>query len=196
MSRDECAGSLEVIYIYQGRHISAETEALSEKLNIFSRLNMPVTTGNLIAAFNQAMKSGEKPESDDLKPLTGIRVLAVDDNKMNLMILRGILEHHGASVTEATDGEQAIKLLTNEPKNLDICLMDVQMPVMNGLEATRFIRGNPKTSNFPIVALTAGAMLAEHQSAMDAGVNEVLTKPINAEQVVESVLCLTRKANS
>lgn len=181
-----------VIYIDQGRHISAEAGMLIDQFQILARLNMPVTFGSLTASIGEALKSDKKVDSKNLKPLTGIRVLAVDDNKMNLMILRGILEHHGATVKEAGDGEQAIKLIEDESQNLDICLMDVQMPVMDGLEATKFIRTSSKRPDFPIIALTAGAMLAEHQNAMEAGVNEVLTKPINAEQVIRSILVQTR----
>lgn len=120
--------------------------------------------------------------------LRGIKVLAVDDNTMNLFVLRKILENHGAEVVIAENGKTAVDLLS-EPghSGIDVCLMDIQMPEMDGMEACRMIRNVLGLTDLPIVALTAGALAKDHAQALQSGMNKVLTKPLQVGEVVNTV---------
>lgn len=113
------------------------------------------------------------------KPLRTLRVLAVDDSRMNLDVLERFLVRDGATVTLAGDGAEALKVLQAQPRAFDVVLMDIRMPVMDGLEATRTIRADPELRDLPVVALTAGVMPEERAAAEAAGVTEFLPKPID-----------------
>ena len=113
--------------------------------------------------------------------LGGLRVLAVDDNRINLMVLEKALSNEGALVTLAGDGQQCLQILEAQPHGFDIVLMDVQMPVMDGLTATRAIRNNAELARLPVIALTAGVLPEERQAALDAGVNDFMAKPLNLQ---------------
>ena len=89
---------------------------------------------------------------------------------------------HGAQVSIATHGQRALDLLTRLGPDFDLVLMDVQMPVMDGLTASRAIRANPAWAQLPIVAMTANAYESDRQACLKAGMNEFLTKPLQADQ--------------
>ncbi len=114
-------------------------------------------------------------------------VLVVEDNRVNQWVALGILHKLGLSVTIAGDGAEALKML--ETKSFDLVLMDVYMPVMDGLEATRRIRELERDIQFrrPIIAMTAGAMEEDRQQCLAAGMDAVLTKPINVPAVVDTL---------
>jgi len=115
--------------------------------------------------------------------LTGLRVLAVDDNRINLVVLDKALKKEGALVTLAADGQQAVQILLAQPRGFDVVLMDIQMPVMDGLTATREIRRAPALRKLPVIALTAGVLPEERQAALDAGMNGFLTKPVDLKHM-------------
>lgn len=120
--------------------------------------------------------------------LKGLRVLAVDDHKLNLTILKKVLEGHGATVLLAESGAAAIETLSKPDRcDVDVCLMDVQMPEMDGLQTCEYIRHQLGMKQLPILALTAGVMAADHQLAREAGMNEVLTKPLEIDKVLDAV---------
>ena len=111
--------------------------------------------------------------------LPGVRVLVVDDSAINLEVAERILNHEGAVVSLALDGERAVAKLRATPQAFDIVLMDVQMPTLDGLAATRIIREQLQLTQLPILALTAGALLSERQRAMEAGMNGFVSKPFD-----------------
>jgi two-component system, sensor histidine kinase and response regulator len=113
-------------------------------------------------------------------------VLVVDDNELNRLVISEILRAAGAHVHEACDGRVALDLLASNP--VQLVLMDLQMPVMDGFEATRRLRADPLYSALPVVALTADALVEDHRRALDTGVNEVLTKPVSAERLTDVAL--------
>jgi len=117
--------------------------------------------------------------------LPGLRVLAVDDNRINRFMLERLLKEEGAAVTSRVDGQQAVETLCAHPNVWDVVLMDIQMPVMDGLAATRILRENPVTVGIPVIALTAGALPEEREAALAAGMNAFLTKPLNMEQLLD-----------
>lgn len=121
---------------------------------------------------------------------TGKKVLLVEDNELNSEISREILEDLGAVVTLAEDGSVAVKIMENAAvEDFDIILMDVQMPIMDGYEATKRIRALPNKmiANIPIIAMTANAFAEDCLAALEAGMNEHIAKPVNLEKL-KSVL--------
>ena len=117
--------------------------------------------------------------------VAGSRLLLVDDNEVNLMIAGEVLGAAGAVVQTAGNGRQALARMDDE--SFDMVLMDVHMPVMDGLEATRAVRAAPGRQHVPVVGLTASAMPAERQQCLDAGMDDVLTKPYEPQQLLEMV---------
>ena len=120
--------------------------------------------------------------------LTGLRVLAVDDNPINLFMLQRALQLEGATVNLATDGQEALDTLRASPKAFDVVLMDIQMLVMDGLTATRALRGDPALAAIPVIALTAGVLAEERVAAESAGMNDFLPKPLELGQMVTVLL--------
>ncbi|MCM1272826.1 MAG: ATP-binding protein [Clostridium sp.] len=114
----------------------------------------------------------------------GRRILLVEDNEINLEIARYMLEEKGAKITTAENGQLAVDAYIKAPENFDIILMDIMMPVMDGLEATRKIRTVKRKDNseIPIIAMTANAFDDDVKRCKDAGMNDHVAKPIDAVQ--------------
>ncbi len=127
------------------------------------------------------------PASSDAHSLAGLTVLLVDDSEINLDIARRMLERQGARVQTCGDGEQALGWLRASPAAFDVVLMDVQMPEMDGLEATDRIRNDLRLVDLPVIALTAGALADERRRALQAGFTNFLAKPIDPEELIEAV---------
>jgi len=125
----------------------------------------------------------EQPPSA-LTPLDGLRLLAVDDNLINLRMIERVLQRQGATVALAHDGLEALRWLREHPGAVDAVLMDIQMPVMDGLTATREIRQDPALRHLPVLALTAGVLPEEREAARAAGVDDFLAKPLELEALV------------
>jgi CheY-like chemotaxis protein len=123
--------------------------------------------------------------------LQGARVLMVEDNAVNMLIAVAMLEHWGVSVTQASDGQEAlaaVQAAAAAGQPFDAVLMDVQMPVMSGHEATRELRKTDAGHDLPIIALTAAALVTEREEALRSGMNDFLTKPIDAEKLRSTLL--------
>ena len=120
--------------------------------------------------------------SPDLVPeMVGTKVLLVEDTIMNQELATEILGSAGIKVVVASDGQQALDLIDTD--SFDLVLMDVQMPVMGGYEATRRIREIPKFKGLPIIAMTAHAMAGAKEECLDAGMNDYVTKPIDTREL-------------
>ena len=136
------------------------------------------------------------PASEDAATgprLAGLRVLAADDNRMNLMIIDRILKSEGATTDFAADGQQALQILRANPKSFDVILMDLQMPVLDGLTATRAIRADAATAKIPVIALTAGVLGEERELARNAGIDDFLPKPLDPALVINKLAKLRRR---
>ncbi len=120
--------------------------------------------------------------------LAGVRVLVVDDSVMNRMVIERLLAPEGVLTAPAGDGEQALARLRAAPQGFDAVLMDVQMPVMDGLTATRLIRAEPGLADLPVIALTAGVLPHQQEAARAAGMNDVLTKPLELTRLLACLL--------
>ncbi|MBS0372396.1 MAG: PAS domain S-box protein [Proteobacteria bacterium] len=117
--------------------------------------------------------------------LVGAHLLVVDDSAMNRDLVERALRLEGASSTQAADGLQAIQILQTRPERFDAVLMDVQMPVMDGLTAMRLIRGELGLIDLPVIAFTAGVREEQQAAARAAGANDVLAKPMDLEQMAQ-----------
>lgn len=118
----------------------------------------------------------------------GKKILLTEDNELNREIAVELLKEEGFILDTAEDGTIAVeKMRTAKPGQYDLILMDIQMPIMDGYEATRQIRKleNPETANIPIVAITANAFEEDRQKALEAGMNEHVSKPIDMERLLE-----------
>jgi CheY-like chemotaxis protein len=122
--------------------------------------------------------------------LQGAHVLVVEDNPVNMMIVVAMLEQWGVQVGQVTDGSLALAAVehaVSERLPFDMVLMDVQMPEMSGHEAARQLRQRYDAQALPIVALTAAALVSEREHALQSGMNDFLTKPIDAQQLRSTV---------
>ena len=122
--------------------------------------------------------------------IRGAKVLLVEDNDLNMEIAQFLLENEGAIVTRAWNGQQALEAFeASEPGTFDVILMDVMMPVMGGLEATRRIRALPRpdAATVPIFAMTANAFQDDIERSRAAGMNEHLTKPLESQQLITMI---------
>jgi CheY-like chemotaxis protein len=127
------------------------------------------------------------------------KILLVEDNEGNILTMTTYLESRGYHVLLATNGQEAISLLeicANNPAQddcPDLILMDVQMPIMDGLEATRWLRQMPAYATIPVIALTALNMSKDRQQCLEAGANQYLTKPVKLSQLVGTIEMLLKK---
>lgn len=134
------------------------------------------------------LDSGSSPALNPDCNLDGVHVLLVEDNELNREIVEFLLQNEGILVTSAVDGQQALdKFQESAPGTFHFILMDVMMPVMDGLEATRRIRAlnRPDAKNIPIFAMTANAFADDIRQCKEAGMNEHLAKPLDSKRLIE-----------
>ncbi len=113
------------------------------------------------------------------------KILIIEDNENNRYMLKFILEANGYDVIQATDGLKGVNLAISEMP--DLILMDIQLPVLDGYEATRQIKSNKKTNKIPIIAVTSYAMIGDKEKTIRAGCNGYIEKPINPETIIEEI---------
>jgi len=159
------------------------------ELGVASYLTKPVTQAELIDAILIAIGGAieiEPEVSGTLNPrgATGLRILLAEDNVINCVLAAGILEKRGHSVFVAANGREAVAAATADA--FDLILMDVQMPEMDGFEATRCIRESelPTGHHTPIVAMTAHAMAGDRERCLAAGMDDYLSKPLNKPELL------------
>jgi CheY-like chemotaxis protein len=116
-------------------------------------------------------------------PVDGRKVLIVDDDIRNIYALRSVLEEHDMAVQSASNGRDALRIIAGASP-IDIVLMDIMMPELDGYETMHRIRGNPRFERLPILALTAKAMKGDREKCLDAGASDYIAKPVNTEQLL------------
>jgi PAS domain S-box-containing protein len=140
----------------------------------------------LMGANPAAPKAVAKP-----KRLPGMRLLVVEDNKINQLVAKGLLNQEGAEVTLADNGQLGVDAVALAPEGFDAVLMDLQMPEMDGFEATRAIREKLGLTQLPIIAMTANAMASDREACLTAGMNDHVGKPFELDHLVSTLLRLT-----
>ena len=163
------------------------TVAVESKIGVGSKFT--VTIPCRIASEDETQAKREINPSDQ-KCLCGTRILLTEDNDLNAEIATELLQEEGCTVDRAKDGVECVDMLEKAANGTyQLILMDVQMPVMNGYDATKKIRrmDDPQKANIPIVAMTANAFSEDKQVALDAGMNDHIAKPINMSVLVPTL---------
>ena len=145
-------------------------------------------------ADGETVREPERTESADLD-FSRIRLLLVEDNELNREIATAVLTEAGFTLEVAVNGKEAVeKVAASQPGDFGAVLMDVQMPIMNGYEATKAIRAleNPALSNIPIIAMTANAFREDIQAARDAGMNAHIAKPLDVAKMMKTLTQILR----
>jgi len=193
--RKSCGESELVIITSSGERESIESQA--GRIGISSFLSKPLFASNLIDCINELLQNiSHKPntdtqdQGDDAEGIfTGKRLLLVEDVEINREIACAILEETGIEIKCAEDGEIACGAFAQNPDAFDVILMDVQMPVVDGLEATRRIRAmdTAKAKSIPIIAMTANVFKEDIERCMESGMNSHLGKPINVDELISNL---------
>ena len=163
------------------------TVAVESKIGVGSKFT--VTIPCRIASEDETQAKRETNPSDQ-KCLCGTRILLTEDNDLNAEIAVELLQEEGCTVDRAKDGVECVDMLEKAANGTyQLILMDIQMPVMNGYDAARKIRGldDPQKANIPIIAMTANAFTEDRQVALDAGMNDHIAKPINMNVLVPTL---------
>ncbi|AOE50251.1 two-component sensor histidine kinase BarA [Kangiella sediminilitoris] len=168
-------------------------------LGVARAMEKPITYRALYNSLIELLRSNKttRPKAKDApvthskaNELKGSYVLAVDDNPANLRLVSTLLEDLNIKVDTADSGMQAVAL--SKDKVYDAILMDIQMPEMNGLEATRTIRANATNQSTPVIALTAHAMVNEREKLLDSGMDDYMTKPVSEQDLINVLLKWTQ----
>ena len=166
-------------------HGREEVMMRAEAAGIESFLIKPVSPSMLFNTIREV--AGVHPEKEEtiesVPPLSwsrlrGTHVLLVEDNQVNQFVAKELLRSEGIEVTIASHGQEAVETIARE--DFDAVLMDIQMPIMGGIEATEIIRKESRNENLPIIAMTANAMAGDRETYLQAGMNDHVPKPIDA----------------
>jgi len=193
LRKDAALASTQVIFMLNFNELPAEalSSVTSAELRVKTYLTKPVAPSDLQQALLNATGAAAGTSAAEPTPALpspsrsrGLRVLLAEDNYINQVVAVAQLESFGHHVVVASDGEEAVARFGDQ--TFDVLLMDVQMPAMDGLEATRRIRaieGQRGAGHVPIIAMTAQALSGDREDCMAAGMDDYLTKPIQAENL-------------
>lgn len=140
--------------------------------------------------INLDVDKREEPKEVSEKSIKGMHILLAEDNELNMEIAEFVLQNEGAEVTKAWNGQEAVELFRNsDPGEFDVILIDIMMPVMNGYEAAKRIRSLDRedAKNIPIIAMTANAFAEDRIRAREAGMDEHVAKPVDAELLIKVI---------
>jgi CheY-like chemotaxis protein/HPt (histidine-containing phosphotransfer) domain-containing protein len=186
--KDE-APKLVMVSAYAREELIAQVDAFRFDGFLLKPVNPSLLFDAILGAFGQSLPVGliasDTREAEAGRGLAGLSVLVVEDNALNQQIAFEILEGVGVRVTIANHGREALEWL--DRARFDAVLMDMQMPVMDGLEATREIRADPRFHELPIVAMTANAMQQDREQCLAAGMNDHVAKPIDVPELFRSL---------
>jgi len=155
----------------------------------------PVTPSMLFDSISESLGRGQATDrardsrvsaARDLAPLSGARILLVEDNEINREVVVGLVGDAGLRIDQAENGQLAVQMI--ERSDYDLVLMDMQMPVLDGVAATLAIRANPRFASLPILAMTANVMAGDREKCLQAGMNDHIPKPIDPDQLFDALL--------
>lgn len=171
-------------------HARDELQSTLDSKLVDAIVSKPVTTSSLynaIVGANSSLANSQLGKPSHEKTLSGIKLLVVDDNDINREVAQKIFEGEGAEVALVTNGLLAVEWLTAHPHEVSAVLMDIQMPIMDGYEATKKIRKIPEIATLPIIALTAGAFEEQKLAARAAGMNDFIAKPFDVPLAIDTL---------
>ena len=149
-----------------------------------------VTLPSRIASQKETQAAKRETDSSGEKSLRGTRILLTEDNDLNAEIATELLQEEGCTIDRAKDGVECVDMLEKAANGTyQLILMDIQMPVMNGYDAAKKIRrmDDPRKAGIPIIAMTANAFSEDRQTALDAGMNDHVAKPIDMNILVPAI---------
>lgn len=176
-------------------HANHEFLTQIEQLGLAGYISKPISASRLLDGIMNALgragilpvrRHNEALDPQLLLPLKGKRVLLVEDNEMNLEVATEFLEQVGIILSIATNGQIALDKLSQQ--SYDLVLMDCQMPVMDGYQATMAIRQRPELAHLPVIAMTANAMAGDKEMCLRAGMNDHIAKPIEVNILYQTLL--------
>jgi signal transduction histidine kinase/CheY-like chemotaxis protein len=174
--------------------IRTQAEEIGIEGYLLKPVNQSLLYDTLVDLFGVAgaedYRSRERKDVGTVHDATGIRVLLVEDNQMNQQVATELLESAGAIVTIANHGGEAVRILTarDQAPAFDVVFMDLQMPEMDGFTATKLLRKDSRLQKFPIIAMTAHALVEERQRCLDAGMNDHVSKPIDPDNLFATLM--------
>ncbi|HZD49458.1 MAG TPA: response regulator, partial [Silvibacterium sp.] len=153
---------------------------------------------DLFGVPEEKIEAAAPKEDTHAHDATGVRILLVEDNELNRQVATELLQSAGGIVTPAMHGGEAVKLLTEgkQPPPFDVVLMDLQMPEMDGITATKLLRADPRLQSLPIIAMTAHALVEERQRCLEAGMNDHVSKPIDPDALFATLARWTHRSAS
>ena len=157
---------------------------LSEEKKIVQQKKLEEKIDEKIVEVNKFSIINDEDDNFSQDILTAKNILIVDDDSRNIFTLTSTLEEMGAEVFSAFNGKEAIEMLEDDENSMDIVLMDIMMPVMDGLDAIERIKADDRFKNIPIIAITAKNMPEDKQRCLDAGANDYLAKPLKYSALV------------
>ncbi|GFZ97183.1 response regulator [Dyella caseinilytica] len=182
-------GSIPPVVVYSGRELSREENLHIRQYTdsiVIKGVRSPERLLDEVSLFLHSIRQANNPEATAPSPtydgLSGHHVMLVDDDMRNLFALSKVLRGWGLNITMAQDGEKALQHLA-ENSNVELVLMDIMMPGMDGYEVTRAIRAQSSLNHLPIIALTAKAMRGDREQCLEAGANDYLSKPIDLDKL-------------
>lgn len=181
--------------IYKKEELSEQAKSIG----INYLVSKPIVYSNLfdtiMELFGKDLKvkrirANHNKYSEEIKNIAGARILLTEDNEINQQVAIELLENEGLIVDIANNGKEACDILSNKnkPKKYNIIFMDLQMPIMDGVSATKEIRANNYCDDIPIVAMTADALVGIKEKCLDAGMQDFVTKPINPNEVFSTLI--------
>jgi len=182
---------LNQMIVYTGRELSKEEYSRLARDNACVIIKGPKSPERLVDEIMVSLRQQNTPTTRPVRMmhdrdavLTGKTILVVDDDTRNVYALANVLDDKGLNVIIAENGKQALEQLEANVGEIKLVLMDIMMPEMDGYEATRAIRRQPRFARLPIIALTAKAMKGDRQQCLEAGANDYLSKPIDTDKLV------------
>ena len=177
---------------YDWNDIESEAKAAGVTAFCSKPMFMSDLRNTLLAALDQQeAQVGSAPAAPSKAAMfRGRRLLLVEDNELNREIALEILCAYGCAVEIAVNGLEAVeRVVTSKPGDIDLILMDIQMPIMDGMEATRRIRAleDPALAGIPILAMTANAFNEDREAALECGMNGFLSKPVDVGELIQAM---------
>jgi signal transduction histidine kinase/DNA-binding response OmpR family regulator len=190
LMQDELKGRQQPRVVLVSAYDAEEGRKVCEKLKLAGFIPKPISRSDfydmligILSREQQASADEQKARDDDAEPMLESDVLLVEDNLINQEIALELLTQKGARVDVANNGAEAVEAVKH--KRYDLIFMDIQMPIMDGIEATKHIRCLPdcEGDRLPIVAMTAHAMQGDYDKSLGAGMNDHITKPIDVDEL-------------